>query len=130
MPGEQFAGEPVPFTVVLLVVVAPLLGEVADVADEKQEDLQRWAWFFPMPGTLTKCARLGSYAALQAQATLGDLASHDSTVVAYAQSDQSEHAVNDCLASTTTLWLPVYASAAALLAALGTWLVGRTHGLR
>ncbi|MDX3798925.1 hypothetical protein [Streptomyces sp. AK04-3B] len=92
--------------------------------------MQRWAWFFPMPGTRTECAHLGSYAALQAQAALGDLGGHDSAALAYAQSDQSRRAVNDCLASTTTLWLPVYALAAALLAALGSWLVWRTGALR
>ncbi|GGN32939.1 hypothetical protein [Streptomyces fuscichromogenes] len=88
--------------------------------------MQRWSWFFPMPATRTKCAHVGSYAALQAQAALSDLGSHDSPALAYAQSDQSQHAVNDCLASTTTLWLPVYGLAAALLAALGAWLVSRT----
>ncbi|MFF4571720.1 hypothetical protein [Streptomyces sp. NPDC001410] len=87
--------------------------------------MQRWAWFFPMPGTRTKCAHLGSYAAIQAQAALSDLDGQDGAALAYAQSDESQHAVNDCLASTTTLWLPVYALAAALLAALGTWLVSR-----
>ncbi|MFJ2864233.1 hypothetical protein [Kitasatospora sp. NPDC087314] len=76
--------------------------------------MQRWAWLFPMPGTRRACAHLGAYAALSAQATLGDLAGQDGTALAYAQSDQSRHAVNTCLASTTTLWLPVYALAAAL----------------
>ncbi|MFE1311262.1 hypothetical protein [Streptomyces sp. NPDC058755] len=87
--------------------------------------MQRWAWFFPMPGTRTKCAHLGSYAAIQAQAALSDLGGQDGATLAYAQSDESQHAVNNCLASTTTLWLPVYALAAAFLAALGTWLVSR-----
>ncbi|MFF9819228.1 hypothetical protein [Streptomyces sp. NPDC014006] len=92
--------------------------------------MQRWAWFFPMPGTRTKCAHLGSYAALQAQAALSDLSSHDRAALAYAQNDQGQRAVNDCLASTTTLWLPVYALAAALLTALGAWLLSRTGALR
>ncbi|MFB7244189.1 hypothetical protein CW362_08775 [Streptomyces populi] len=87
--------------------------------------MQRWEWLFPMPGTRAKCAHLGSYAALHAQAVLNDLAGQDGAALAYARSDRSEHAVNDCLASTTTLWLPVYALAAALLAALGAWLVSR-----
>ncbi|WP_225080896.1 hypothetical protein [Streptomyces sp. CoT10] len=91
--------------------------------------MQRWAWFFPMPGTRIKCAHLGGYAALQVQAALSGLGSHGSDALAYA-SDQSQHAVNDCLASTTTLWLPVYALAAALLAALGVWLVSRTGARR
>ncbi|MER6563822.1 hypothetical protein ABT300_40115 [Streptomyces sp. NPDC001027] len=95
--------------------------------------MQRWAWFFPMPGTRAECAHLGSYAALQAQAALGDLGhlgGHDGAALAYAQDDQSRRAVDDCLAFTTTLWLPVYALAAALLAALGSWLVSRTAVLR
>ncbi|MEU1180135.1 hypothetical protein ABZ464_21235 [Streptomyces sp. NPDC005820] len=92
--------------------------------------MQRWAWFFPMSGTRTKCARLGSYASLQAQAALSGLGGQDSAALAYAQSDQSRHAVDDCLASTTTLWLPVYALAAALLAALGAWLVSRAGASR
>lgn len=87
--------------------------------------MQRWAWFFPMPGTRAQCARLGDYAALQAQAALGGLAGQDSAALESARSDQSRHAVNDCLAATTTLWLPVYALAAALLAALGVRLVRR-----
>ncbi|MDQ0688585.1 hypothetical protein QFZ56_007548 [Streptomyces achromogenes] len=92
--------------------------------------MQRWAWFFPMPGTRAECAHLGRYAALQAQAALGDLGGHDSAALVYAQGDQSRRAVNDCLASTTTLWLPVYALGAAFLAALGSWAVSRTGGLR
>ncbi|WP_225860518.1 hypothetical protein [Streptomyces triticiradicis] len=92
--------------------------------------MQRWEWFFPMPGTRTKCAHLGSYAALHAQAVLGGLAGQDGAALAYAQSDRSELAVNDCLASTTTLWLPVYALAAALLAALGAWLMSRRGASR
>lgn len=92
--------------------------------------MQRWAWFFPMPGTRTKCTHLGSYAALRAQAALRDLGDKGGAALAYARSDRSRHAVDDCLASTTTLWLPVYALAAALLAALGTWLVSRSAGRR
>ncbi|GAB2726941.1 hypothetical protein [Kitasatospora kifunensis] len=92
--------------------------------------MQRWAWLFPMPGTRQECVHLGDYAALQAQAALGALADHDGAALAYAQSDQSRHAVANCLASTTTLWLPVYALGAALLAALGAWLAGRADAKR
>ncbi|WP_392972654.1 hypothetical protein [Streptomyces sp. LN245] len=92
--------------------------------------MQRWKWFFPMPGTRTKCAHLGDYAALRAQAALHDLAGQDGAALAYAQDDRSRHVVDDCLASTTTLWLPVYALAAAAMAALGAWLVGRGGGRR
>ncbi|MFJ4191024.1 hypothetical protein [Kitasatospora sp. NPDC089509] len=87
--------------------------------------MQRWAWLFPMPGTRTECARLGDYATVKAQAALGPLTDRAGTALAYAQSDQSRHAVNDCLASTTTLWLPVYAFGAALLTALAIHLLGR-----
>ncbi|CAL2068137.1 MULTISPECIES: hypothetical protein [Streptomyces] len=89
--------------------------------------LQRWPWLLPMPGTRTECAHLGDYAALQARAALGDLGGRGGTALSYAQQDQSRHAVADCLSATTTLWLPVYALAAALLTALGIWWVtGRT----
>ncbi len=60
---------------------------------------------------------------------MSSLHTHDSAALAYARSDRSMHAVNDCLASTTTLWLPVYALAAALLAGFGAWLVSRTGGV-
>lgn len=91
--------------------------------------MQRWAWFFPMPGARTECARLGGYAALRARAALSGLGGLDGrarAALAYAQGDRSRSAVDDCLASTTTLWLPVYALAAALLTALGAWLVTRS----
>ncbi|MFA7754206.1 hypothetical protein V5F01_11265 [Streptomyces sp. NRRL B-2790] len=92
--------------------------------------MQRWAWLFPMSDTRTKCAHLGSYAALQAQAALSDLGGQDNAALTYGQIDRSQHTVNDCLASTTTLWLPVYALAAALLTALGAWLVSRAGARR
>ncbi|MFF8538008.1 hypothetical protein ACN6K9_000982 [Streptomyces sp. SAS_267] len=92
--------------------------------------MQRWDWFFPMPGTREKCARLGDYAALHAQAALGDLAGQDSAAPAYTQGEQSERAVNDCLASTTTLRVPVYALAAAAPATVGAWLLGRADARR
>ncbi|MFI9366284.1 hypothetical protein ACIG5E_35310 [Kitasatospora sp. NPDC053057] len=88
--------------------------------------IQRWAWLFPMPGTRSQCAHLGSYTALQTQAALGDLAGQSGAALAYAQSDRSRHAVDACLASTTTQWLPVYAFGAALLTVLGVWLADRT----
>ncbi|WDO06848.1 hypothetical protein ME763_14870 [Streptomyces murinus] len=94
--------------------------------------LQRWPWLLPMHGTRTECAHLGDYAALQARAALGDLGSLGGTALSYAQQDQSRHAVDDCLSATTTLWLPVYALAAALLTALGIWWATRrtTTGTR
>ncbi|MFD5636985.1 hypothetical protein ACFWJM_23000 [Streptomyces sp. NPDC127077] len=83
-----------------------------------------------MPGTRMTCAHLGDYAALRAQAALHDLAGRDGAAPAFAQDDRSRHVVDDCLASTTTLWLPVYGLAAAVLAALGAWSVGRGDARR
>ncbi|MFY4719460.1 hypothetical protein [Streptomyces sp. LaBMicrA B280] len=87
--------------------------------------LQRWPWLLPMPGTRTECAHLGDYAALQAEAALGDLGGRGGAALSYARQDQSRHAVDDCLSATTTLWLPLYALGAALLTALGIWWVTR-----
>ncbi|MFJ9606190.1 hypothetical protein ACIRS1_07495 [Kitasatospora sp. NPDC101176] len=88
--------------------------------------MQRWAWLFPMPETRSACAHLGRYAELGAQAALGDLAGQDAAALAYAQSDQARHAVDDCLAAPTTRWLPVYGLAAAVLAVLAVWLADRS----
>ncbi|MEU1515529.1 hypothetical protein ABZ490_25835 [Streptomyces sp. NPDC005811] len=92
--------------------------------------MQRWAWFFPMPGTRADCARLGSSASPRAEAALSGLGGRDGVAPASAPSDLGGHAVDDCLASTTTLWLPVYALAAALLAACGAWLISRAGARR
>ncbi|MET8824635.1 hypothetical protein ABZX40_03355 [Streptomyces sp. NPDC004610] len=92
--------------------------------------MQRWAWFFPMPGTRADCAQLGDHAALQTRADLGDLADRAGTALSYAQSDQRQHAVNDCLAATTTQWLPVYGLAAAVVAALAVWAVAGRGGAK
>ncbi|MEV7281326.1 hypothetical protein [Streptomyces sp. NPDC093111] len=43
------------------------------------------------------------------------------------QAAQSRTAVAECLSATTTLWLPVYAAAVALLVALVAWLVDRAR---
>ncbi|WP_432020677.1 hypothetical protein [Streptomyces sp. 1222.5] len=69
---------------------------------------QRRARLFPMPGTRGECALMGRYAALQAKAALGDLAGGDGAALAFAQRTQAGRAVAECLAATTTLWLPVY----------------------
>ncbi|MFF2546030.1 hypothetical protein ACFVUY_26135 [Kitasatospora sp. NPDC058063] len=92
--------------------------------------MQRWSWLFPMPGTRRDCPHLGDYARLQAQAALGDLAAGDGAALATAQDQQARHAVADCLSATTTLWLPVYALAAALLAVLLVLLLDRVRGRR
>ncbi|MFK0254386.1 hypothetical protein [Streptomyces sp. NPDC090445] len=83
--------------------------------------LQRRAWLFPMPGTRGSCALAGRYAALQAEAVLGGLAGSDPAALAFARQDQGRKAVADCLAATTTLWLPVYAVAVALLVGAVAW---------
>ncbi|MCX5381498.1 hypothetical protein [Streptomyces sp. NBC_00091] len=83
--------------------------------------LQRWAWLFPMPGTRSACQELGRYEALRSRAALGGLADRDSAALAYAQENQSGKAVADCLAATTTLWLPLYGVGAAVLVGAGAW---------
>ncbi|MFJ3953798.1 hypothetical protein SLV14_000316 [Streptomyces sp. Je 1-4] len=87
--------------------------------------LQRWAWLFPMPGTRDACPELGRYEAIRAAAELANLAGRGSAALAQAQASQSRIAVADCLAHTTTLWLPVYGAGAAVLVALGAWSLDR-----
>lgn len=89
--------------------------------------MQRWAWLFPMPGTRDACPGLGAYASLRARAELGVPAARDPAALARAQAAQSRTAVAECLSATTTLWLPVYAAAVALLVALVAWLVDRAR---
>ncbi|GAA2788389.1 hypothetical protein RMN57_36840 [Kitasatospora sp. CM 4170] len=89
--------------------------------------MQRWDWLFPMPGTRQECLQAGRYGSLQTEAALGGLASQDGAALAYAQHRAGHQAVDVCLSATTTLWLPVYAlAAAALTGALG-WLWARTR---
>ncbi|WP_432169482.1 hypothetical protein [Streptomyces sp. 1222.5] len=83
--------------------------------------LQRRAWLFPMPGTRGECALMGRYAALQAKAALGDLSGSDGAALAFAQETQAGRAVAECLAATTTLWLPVYGLGAAVLVGTVAW---------
>ncbi|MFI6846238.1 hypothetical protein OG535_01125 [Kitasatospora sp. NBC_00085] len=83
--------------------------------------LQRWDWLFPVPGARHGCVASGRYESLQAQAALGQLAGRDGDALAYAQREQSRQAVDECLAATTTRWLPVYALGAALLVGAGSW---------
>ncbi|MFF3072075.1 hypothetical protein [Kitasatospora sp. NPDC057936] len=87
--------------------------------------MQRWRWLFPMPGTRAGCAELGRYQALTARQAVGGLAVQDGAAVAHAQADQARHAVDACLAATTTLWLPVYALGTAALVVLVSWRLGR-----
>ncbi|MFD9359418.1 hypothetical protein [Streptomyces sp. NPDC060031] len=92
--------------------------------------LQRRAWLFPMPGTRSDCELLGRYQALQAEAALGDLAGRDGTALAFTQDVQAQKAVAECLAATTTLWLPLYGVGAAVLVGTGAWLRDRARARR
>ncbi|MDH6544809.1 hypothetical protein M2167_007380 [Streptomyces sp. SPB4] len=89
--------------------------------------LQRWAWLFPMPGTRNGCPAMGRYEALLTEAALADLAGRDGAALAYAQANQSGKAVADCLAATTTLWLPLYGAAAAVLVGAVAWVRDRAR---
>ena len=92
--------------------------------------LQRWAWLFPMTGTRDQCAALGTYESLRVEASLANLshlADRDGAALAHARDMHRQDAVADCLASTTTLWLPVYGIGTALLVALGVWSYDRTR---
>ncbi|WP_331748394.1 hypothetical protein OG520_41560 (plasmid) [Streptomyces sp. NBC_00984] len=88
--------------------------------------LQRQAWLFPMPGTRGDCELLGRYQALQAEAALGNLAGSDDAALAFAREDEGT-AVADCLAATTTMWLPRYGVGAAVLVGTGAWFRDRTR---
>ncbi|WP_328401082.1 hypothetical protein OHS70_26090 [Streptomyces sp. NBC_00390] len=92
--------------------------------------LQRWAWLFPMPGTRRGCHELGRYESVRVEESLANLAGRERPVLAYAQDIHRRTAVADCLAATTTLWLPVYALGVAVLVGLGTWFFGRARAQR
>ncbi|MEU6370027.1 hypothetical protein ABZ876_30970 [Streptomyces sp. NPDC046931] len=92
--------------------------------------LQRWPWLFPMPGTRNECRELGRYERAVVEASLGDLAGRERTAVAYAQNIKSHEAVADCLAATTTLWLPVYGFGMAVLVGVGAWSFDRNRNRR
>ncbi|MCX4719129.1 hypothetical protein OG818_25640 [Streptomyces virginiae] len=89
--------------------------------------LQRRAWLFPMPGTRADCGLVGRYQALQVEAALGNLASGDGAAVAFVQQDQARKAVAECLAATTTLWLPVYGVGVAMLVGVCAWFRDRAR---
>ncbi|MGW6914469.1 hypothetical protein ACWGB8_11705 [Kitasatospora sp. NPDC054939] len=92
--------------------------------------LQRWDWLFPMPGTRQECGQAGSYASLQAQAALGGLAGDAGDALVFVQQAQSARAVDVCLASTTTRWLPVYALGTAALTGGAAWALARARSRR
>ncbi|MFB7462521.1 hypothetical protein ACFCZ1_03250 [Streptomyces sp. NPDC056224] len=89
--------------------------------------LQRWDWLFPMPDTRSGCDGPGRYEAIRTRAAVADLAGRDAAAVAYAQETQSRKAVAECLAATTTLWLPVYGTGAAVLVGAGAWYRDRSR---
>ena len=89
--------------------------------------LQRWDWLFPASATRQGCVEAGRYESLLTQAALGDLAGRDGDALAHVQREQSRQAVDDCLAATTTRWLPVYAMGAALLVGAGSWAWARAR---
>jgi hypothetical protein len=89
--------------------------------------LQRRAWLFPMPGTRSDCGLLGRYQALQVEAALGNLAGTDGAALAFAQEQQARKAVAECLATTTTLWLPLYGLAVAVLVGTSAWFRDRAR---
>ncbi|MFJ2598805.1 hypothetical protein [Streptomyces erythrochromogenes] len=81
--------------------------------------LQRWEWLFPMPGTRSGCEGIGRYEVLSTRAAVAKPAGSDAAALAYAQESRREKAVAGCLASTTTLWLPLYGVGAAVLVGAG-----------
>ncbi|MFI5874684.1 hypothetical protein ACIBAH_19950 [Streptomyces sp. NPDC051445] len=93
--------------------------------------LQRSARLFPMPGTRDDCGELGRYESLRTEAALpADLSGRDRRALAYAQDSQRHEAAADCLASTTTRWLPLYGLGAAVLVGAGSWSFGRARSRR
>ncbi|WP_405444810.1 hypothetical protein [Streptomyces erythrochromogenes] len=93
--------------------------------------LQRWEWLFPMPGTRSGCEGIGRYEVLRTRAAVaGPPAGSDAAALAYAQENRREEAVADCLASTTTLWLPLYGVGAAVPVGAGAWHRDRSRARR
>ncbi|MFI8261075.1 hypothetical protein [Streptomyces sp. NPDC085665] len=89
--------------------------------------LQRRAWLFPMPGTRSQCVLQGRYQALQVEAALGNLAGSDAAALEFVQQDQARKAVAECLAATTTLWLPLYGVGVAVLVGTAAWFHDRNR---
>lgn len=89
--------------------------------------LQRAAWLFPMAGTRSQCDLMGRYEALQAKAALGNLAGSDGSALEFAQDARARTAVAECLAATTTLWLPVYGVGVAVLVGAAVWFRDRAR---
>ncbi|MEV0993227.1 hypothetical protein [Streptomyces sp. NPDC049949] len=108
-----------------LVAYALVVGLCAAVALAPL--LQRRAWLFPMPGTRSRCALQGRYEALQVEAALGNLAGNDPAALEFVRQDQARKAVAECLAATTTLWLPLYGVGVAVLVGAAAWFHDRTR---
>ncbi|MFE2551292.1 hypothetical protein ACFXGI_22490 [Streptomyces sp. NPDC059355] len=108
-----------------LVAYALVVGLCAAVALAPL--LQRRAWLFPMPGTRSRCVLQGRYEALQVEAALGNLAGNDAAALEFVQQDQARKAVAECLAATTTLWLPLYGVGVAVLVGAAAWFHDRTR---
>ncbi|MFD9085092.1 hypothetical protein [Streptomyces erythrochromogenes] len=111
-----------------LVAYALVVGLCAAIAVAPM--LQRWEWLFPMPGTRSGCEGIGRYEVLRTRAAVAEPTGSDAAALAYAQENQREKAVADCLASTTTLWLPLYGVGAAVLVGAGSWYRDRNRARR
>ncbi|APU38538.1 hypothetical protein [Streptomyces sp. TN58] len=91
--------------------------------------LQRGDWLFPMPGTRSRCGEIGRYEVLRTRAAVAGLPG-GGAVPASVRESRREEAVADCLASTTTLWLPLYGAGAAVLVGAGAWYRDRNRAGR
>lgn len=80
-----------------------------------------------MPGTRGQCELQGRYEALKTEAALGSLSGSDGTALAFAQDAAAREAVAECLAATTTLWLPLYGVGVAVLVGSAAWLRDRAQ---
>ncbi|WP_240804229.1 hypothetical protein [Streptomyces sp. A0592] len=83
-----------------------------------------------MPGTRSGCEGIGRYEVIRTRAAVAGPAGSDAAALAYAQESRREEAVADCLASTTTLWLPLYGVGAAVLVGAGAWYRDRSRARR
>ncbi|MET9842108.1 hypothetical protein ABZZ01_30635 [Streptomyces virginiae] len=111
-----------------LVAYALVVGLCAAIAVAPM--LQRREWLFPMPGTRSGCEGIGRYEVIRTRAAVAGPAGSDAAALAYAQESGREKAVADCLASTTTLWLPLYGAGAAVVVGAGARYRGRNRAGR
>lgn len=111
-----------------LVAYALVVGLCAAIAVAPM--LQRWEWLLPMPGTRGACEGIGRYEALRTGAAVADPPGSAAAAPAYVLESRRREAVADCLASTTTLWLPLYGAGAAVLVGAGAWYRDRNRAGR